>query len=79
VSTPSDILSVASRFFAAIERGAADTVRAIYAARAVIWHNTDGAESAVDADLEVVTEVVKRIREWRYLNRPVEIFAGGFV
>ena len=39
---PDDAL--AARFFAAIEAGDIDAIRAIYAPDARIWHNTDGIE-----------------------------------
>lgn len=79
MSNTNDIVAVATRFFAAIEHGDIDTVRAIYAPDAVIWHNTDEHGSTVEENLQVLSDFVQRIRERRYENRRVEVFAGGFV
>lgn len=79
MNTKSDILSVAARFFSAIEDGNIDEIRSIYAPAAIIWHNTDRAESTAVENLELLTAFVSRIRERRYENRRVEVFAGGFV
>lgn len=78
MSARSEILSVASRFFTAIERGNIDEVRSIYAPDAVIWHNTDRLDSTVAENLAVLAAFVKRIQQRRYENRRVEVFATGF-
>lgn len=44
-------LLLADRFFAAIERCDMDTVRAIYAPDALIWHNFDPLEGRLDRKL----------------------------
>lgn len=79
MNTEHDIAQLAANFFAAIEDGNIDAVREIYAPHAVIWHNTDRLASTVDENLQVLTDFVKRIRERRYENRRVEVFADGFV
>jgi ketosteroid isomerase-like protein len=79
VTAASESQWVATRFFNAIERGEIDEVRAIYAPNAVIWHNTDGTESTVAENLEVLTSFVRRIRQRRYENRRIEVFPSGFV
>jgi ketosteroid isomerase-like protein len=45
---------IVSRFFDAIEAGDIETVRAIYAPRAVIWHNDDLVEQSVPDNLKVL-------------------------
>jgi ketosteroid isomerase-like protein len=42
------------RFFAAIEAGDIDLVRAIYAPDALIWHNDDLIEQPVEENLKVL-------------------------
>jgi ketosteroid isomerase-like protein len=42
------------RFFAAIETGDIDLVRAIYAPDALIWHNDDLIEQPVEENLKVL-------------------------
>jgi ketosteroid isomerase-like protein len=72
-------LALAKRFFDAIEKGDIDTVRAIYAPDAVIWHNNDGLETTREDNLKVLTNFIKAVPERRYLERRVGAFDGGFV
>ena len=48
------VLDVAARFFAAIEAGDIDTVRATYAPDAVVWHNHDGAVQTRDENVRTL-------------------------
>ena len=72
-------LALAKRFFDAIEKGDIDTVGAIYAPDAVIWHNNDGLETTREDNLKVLTNFIKAVPERRYLERRVGAFDGGFV
>ncbi len=55
-----------SRFFAAIEAGDIDTVRAIYSPDALIWHNDDLIEQPVDDNLKVLAGLHKALSGLRY-------------
>ena len=57
---------VADRLFAAIEAGDLDTVRALYAPDAVIWHNNDGTEQTVEQNLRVLRWMVDHLADRRY-------------
>ncbi len=57
---------VATRFFAAIEAGDIDALRAIYSPDAVVWHNTDQVEQSVDENLVVLRWVDQNVKGWRY-------------
>ena len=59
-------LELCERFFAAVQAGDLDTVRAIYAPDAVIWHNDDGLEVGPDANLRVLRWVTRNIQDLRY-------------
>lgn len=54
------------RFFAAIEAGDIDTVRAIYAPDALIWHNDDLIEQPVEENLKVLAGLHKAVSGLRY-------------
>ncbi len=73
------IRALAQRFFDAIEAGDIDTVAATYAPDAVIWHNTDEAESSREDNLAVLRGFIRGIPERRYAERRVAVFEGGFV
>jgi ketosteroid isomerase-like protein len=73
------VLALAKRFFDAIEAGDVETVGAIYAPDAVIWHNTDGAEQGREENLKTLAGVVRFLGERRYGERRVGAFPGGFV
>ncbi len=72
-------LALAKRFFDAIEKGDIDTVAAIYAPDAVIWHNSDGLATTRADNLKVLTNFIKAVPERRYLDRRVGAFDGGFL
>lgn len=74
-----DALSVAERFFRAVETGDIDAVKAIYAPDARIWHNFDGKEQTVEENLRVLRWVARTPPNRRYnVQRRVAI-PGGFV
>lgn len=74
-----DTLALADRFMAAIEVGDAAAVEACYAPDAVIWHNTDGLEQDVAANLKTLRGLIAVTTSRRYLDRRVRTFPGGFV
>src|SRR5215467_4298480 len=57
---------VVERFFAAIEAGDIDMVRAIYAPDALIWHNDDLIEQPVEENLKVLAGLHKAVSGLRY-------------
>ena len=73
------IRTLATRFFDAIEAGDIETVAATYAAHAVIWHNTDEAETSRDDNLAVLRGFIRGIPERRYAERRLVVFEGGFL
>jgi len=79
MSSNADTLALAKRFFDAIEKGDIETVAAIYAPDAVIWHNNDGLATTRADNLKVLTNFIKAVPERRYLDRRVGAFDGGFV
>jgi ketosteroid isomerase-like protein len=54
------------RFFAALEAGDIDTVRAIYAPDALIWHNDDLIEQPVEENLKVLAALHKVVSGLHY-------------
>jgi len=73
------ILKLANDFLDAIERGDIETVQAIYAPDAVVWHNTDDIAQPVAGNLATLTNFIKYVPERRYTGRRIEVFDGGFV
>ncbi|ROO87057.1 ketosteroid isomerase-like protein [Actinocorallia herbida] len=58
--------ATAAAFFAAIESGDIDAVRALYAPDAVIWHNDDLVEQTVEENLMVLGGLQRIARHLRY-------------
>ena len=75
----SETLELADRFFAAIPKGDIETVRAIYAPDARIWHNHDQATQSVEQNLQVLAWVVKNIAGLRYEEIRRHATPTGFV
>ena len=73
------MLDLAGRFFAAIERGDIDAVRAMYSADAVVWHNYDGAEQTVEQNLATLASIMKNFSGFRYEERRCQATESGFV
>ena len=59
-------LALAERFLAAIVAGDYDTVRAIYAPDARIWHNVTGVAQTVDENVRVLKWLLRQVRDLRY-------------
>jgi ketosteroid isomerase-like protein len=57
----SDVLDLADRFIRAVEAGDLETVRAIYAPDAVIWHNHDRKETTVEENLRVLAWMANKV------------------
>jgi ketosteroid isomerase-like protein len=55
-----------TRFFAALEAGDIDAVRAIYAPDAIIWHNDDLVEQPVEDNLRVLAGLHRAVSGLRY-------------
>lgn len=53
-------------FFTALEAGDIDTVRAIYAPDALIWHNDDLIEQSVEDNLKVLAGLHRAVAGLRY-------------
>ena len=73
------IRALATRFFDAIENGDIGTIKNTYAESAVVWHNTDGAESSREENLRVLEGFIAAVPKRRYMRRRLEVFEGGFV
>ena len=72
-------LTLADRFFTAIERGDVAEVEAIYAPEALIWHNTDRLASTVTDNLKVLGGLVRATTDRAYTDRRVLPTPTGFV
>lgn len=77
--TDADKLAFARRFFAAVERGDLDTVRALYAPGAKIWTAQDPAERGPAENLAVLAWVKENIRDFRYEDVRCQPTPTGFV
>ena len=74
-----EIMELADRFFGAIPKADLQTVRAIYAPDAVIWHNNDQASQNVEQNLAVLGWVTKNIAGLRYEEIRRHVTPSGFV
>ena len=74
-----EIDTVASDFFAAIERGDLDAIRELYAPEAEIWHNVTGRTQTREENLALLRFFTARVSERRYEVLAREVFPGGFV
>lgn len=61
-----DPCELGARLIAAIEAGDTETVKAIYAPNAVIWHSNDRVEQSVDENVRVLQWVTKNVANLRY-------------
>lgn len=71
--------ALADRFFAAIERGDAATLEALYAPGMSVWHNTSRAPQSGEANLALLADLHRRLGGWRYDDVRRDVFDGGFV
>lgn len=74
-----DADSIASQFFAALERGNLNAVRELYSPQAEIWHNVTGRSQTRDENLSLLRYFTGRVAELRYEVLAREFFPGGFV
>jgi ketosteroid isomerase-like protein len=74
-----ETLELADRFFSAIPKGDLETVRAIYAPDALIWHNNDQVTQSVEQNLQVLAWVTKNIAGLRYEEIRRHVTPSGFV
>jgi ketosteroid isomerase-like protein len=74
-----DALAIAERFFTAIERGDIDTVKAIYAPDARIWHSHVQKEQSVEENLRVLAWIARNLKNHRYRVHRRVAFPGGFL
>ena len=59
-------MEVAERFFAAIQAGDLEAVRASYHPDAQIWHNFDQLDQTPDQNLRVLAWMVRKVKDRRY-------------
>lgn len=69
---------LADRFFAAVERGDEATLTELYAPDARIWHNDDGLEQTVPANLRVLRWLARTLEDFRYEDVRRHILPDGF-
>jgi ketosteroid isomerase-like protein len=75
----STVLETVERFFAAVEAGDLTALAAIYAPDARIWHNDDGLEQEVPANLRVLRGLHRVVDDLRYeVVRRAEVDGGVF-
>lgn len=74
-----DTDTIASEFFAAIERGDLDAVRDLYSPDVRVWHNATGRSQTRDENLSLLRFFTERVSELRYEVLAREFFPGGFV
>jgi ketosteroid isomerase-like protein len=74
-----EIDTIASKFFAAIERGDLDAVRDIYSPEVEVWHNVTNGVQTREENLALLRYFTGRVSERRYELLAREFFAGGFV
>ena len=71
--------TIASEFFAAIERGDLDAIRELYSPRVEVWHNVTGRSQTREENLALLRYFTGRVSELRYEVLAREFFQGGFV
>ncbi len=71
------VLAFADRFFGAIEAGDLEIVRSCYDSEATIWHNFDGVDQTVDANLATLGWLVSRLFDRNYDIVRREVLADG--
>ena len=74
-----EIETIASAFFAAIERGDLDAVRELYSPEAEIWHNVTNRVQTREENLALLRYFTGRVSDRRYQVLAREFFHGGFV
>jgi len=74
-----EIDTIASAFFAAIERGDLDAIHELYSPQAEIWHNVTNRVQTREENLALLKFFTGRVSERRYEVLARHFFAGGFV
>lgn len=77
--THDEIETLAAKFFAAIQAGDIETVRATYADDAVIWHNYDQIEQGKDDNLRTLQYVIRTVEGRSYDDVRRTVLDDGFV
>lgn len=76
---PNEVDTIASDFFAAIERADLAVIRDLYSPEVQIWHNVTGRSQTRDENLALLRYFTGRLSELRYEVLAREFFPGGFV
>jgi ketosteroid isomerase-like protein len=71
--------TLASEFFAAIERGDLEAVRGFYSPGVEVWHNVTNRRQTRDENLRLLKYFTGRVSDRRYELLAREFFPGGFV
>jgi uncharacterized protein len=71
--------ALAKRFIDAVEAGDTETIEAIYAPDARIWHNNDRIAQTRDENLKTLKSFIRFAPKRRYTERKVTPFTHGFV
>ena len=71
--------TIASEFFAAIERADLEAARELYSPTVEIWHNVTGKSQTRDENLALLRFFTRRVSELRYEVLERKFFEGGFV
>lgn len=74
-----EMVALAERFFGAITAGNMEVVRSCYAPQVAVWHNFDGAEQDLEANLQSLSFVVSNWTNFRYEQIRRRSIAGGFM
>jgi uncharacterized protein len=77
--TPEEIERFAEHFVDTVQRGDAEAMRACYREDGVIWHNTDGIEQTIDANIKVLKWFVETLPDRRYTVLRREVIPDGFM
>jgi ketosteroid isomerase-like protein len=75
----SENLALCDKFFDAIERDDYDTLEALYAPEAVVWHSGDMLYEPRASNLAMLKKSMGTGNVKRYKNRRIHTFEGGFV
>ncbi|MFM7253240.1 MAG: nuclear transport factor 2 family protein [Ilumatobacteraceae bacterium] len=70
---------LADRLLAAIVSADLDTMRAVYAPHAELWHNFDQRSQTVEENLRSLTDLHARLTDIRYTEIRRFLAPGGFV
>lgn len=74
-----DMTTIATRLFDALETGDAATLKALYAPDAKLWSNTTQRDVAARDIAAFLPLLVRRMPDRAYADRRITVFDGGFV